>query len=115
MVGDALCLVSPEELGEAKVRDLRVHVGVKQDVASFEIAMHYFELGVLVEVLHASSDSVYNLVSLSPVKLLAFLGVYATVSSENSIPKLKRKWRELKYSVLVPNRILSRLLFETNS
>jgi hypothetical protein len=86
MVGDALCLVSPEELGEAKIRDLRVHVGVKQDVASFEIAMHHFELGVLVEVLHASSDSAYNLVPLSPIKLLAFLVVYATsISSDNRI------------------------------
>jgi hypothetical protein len=45
--------------------------------------MYYFELGIFMEVLQASGDSIYDLVPLYPIKLLAFLGVYATpISSE---------------------------------
>jgi hypothetical protein len=35
--------------------------------------MHYFEVRIFMEVLQASSDSVYDLVSVFPIQLLAFL------------------------------------------
>jgi hypothetical protein len=44
----------------------------------------YFELGVFVEVLQASCDSVYDLVPLSPVELFSFLGVYTSLISSES-------------------------------
>jgi hypothetical protein len=46
---------------------------VQQDVAGLEITVDYFELGVLMEVLQASSDAVYDLVPLLPVQLLTFV------------------------------------------
>ena len=46
--------------------------------------MYYFELGIFMEVLQASSDSIYDLVPLDPIKLLAFLSVYATFMSSKS-------------------------------
>ena len=76
MAGDALRLVSPKDLGEAEVRYLGIVVHVKQDVARFQITMYYFELGVFMEVLQSSSDSVYDLVPLGPTKLLALHNVF---------------------------------------
>jgi hypothetical protein len=41
---DALRLAGPKELGETKIRNLGVHIGVKQDVARLEVTVDYFEL-----------------------------------------------------------------------
>ena len=58
--------VDVEQLGQAEVGDLRVHVRVKQDVARLEIAVDDGQPRVLVEVEKPSANPLDDLEPLRP-------------------------------------------------
>ena len=62
--------VDVEQLGQAEVGDLGVHVRVQQDVARLEIAVDDGQPRVLVEVEEPSPDPLDDLVPLPPAQLM---------------------------------------------
>lgn len=62
--------VDVEQLGQAEVGDLGVHIHVQQDVTRLEIAVDDPQPRVLVEVEEPAADPLDDLVPLSPAQLL---------------------------------------------
>jgi hypothetical protein len=62
--------VDAEQLRQAEVGDLGVHVRVQQDVARLEIAVDDGQPRVLVEVQEPSADPLDDLVPLPPAQLM---------------------------------------------
>jgi hypothetical protein len=62
--------VDAEELGQAEVGDLGVHVCIQKDVAGLEIAVDDGQPRVLVEVEEPSADALDDPLPQSPAQLL---------------------------------------------
>jgi hypothetical protein len=64
-----------EDLGHAKVGDLRVHLVVEEHVAGLEVPVDDLEARVLVEVQHAAGDAEDDALPHLPVQLTTLPGV----------------------------------------